>query len=372
MKSKTINAILTAKHAAWCRSITDEQVRKLAEENTIITGGSIVSLLQNEEVNDYDLYLRTPEAAFAIAQYYVKKLLENPPPAFKGDANHKVEVFAKLEPAIAEGQEALRIGGVVKGPQPPRVRVVVQSAGIAGETKQDDYQYFEGVRDMNEQANLTEAYVNNAMGRATAEGEITDPTEPDAYAEAVEALDNQPASKVTGESKKEKKTKEQSEDEEKRGKYRVLFMTSNAITLSDRIQIVLRFQGEPNEIHSNYDFTHCTSWWESWTKKLHLRPEALECILAKELRYQGSKYPICSVIRTRKFLTRGWTINAGQYVKMAYQIAQLDMNDPMVLEDQLVGVDSAYFSQLIQKLKEQPDPTHVDGTYLMTLIDKIF
>jgi hypothetical protein len=34
----------------------DEQVRKLALENTIVTGGSIASMLLNEKVNDFDIY----------------------------------------------------------------------------------------------------------------------------------------------------------------------------------------------------------------------------------------------------------------------------------------------------------------------------
>lgn len=365
MKSKTINKILTGKFIAWTKSIEDEAVRKVVEENSIITGGSIVSLLLNEPVSDFDVYFRTPEAAHTVAQYYVKKLLENPPPAFKNDSAHKVEIYSLLEPAIELGKEAMRIGGLVQGPQSARVRIVVKSAGIAGETKQEDYQYFEGIRNANEQAVAVEDYISRAVGEDYVEGQVTDNTEPGAHINNVTELDEHSADVIS--------------DAEvvkaaggKRTKYRVLFVTSNAITLSDQMQLVLRFQGEPEQIHENYDFVHCTSYWTSWDRKLTLRPEALECILAKELRYIGSKYPICSVIRTRKFITRGWTINAGQYVKMAYQISKLNMDDVQVLEDQLVGVDSAYFTQLIHQLKEKTVEQKVDGGYLMTLIDKIF
>lgn len=371
MKLKTINKILTGKLLAWTRSIEDEAVRKLAEANAICTGGAIVSMLQNEEINDFDIYLRTPEAAFAIAQYYVKKLKENPPATFRGDVKHTVEVTALLEPAIVVGAEAHRIGGNVKGPQDARVRIVVKSAGIASATaKQTDYQYFEGVQDPNAQAAVTDQYVSDAMGGDEyAEGQIGDTSEPvesSSYQGNVEALDDQPAIKVTT----------PSADDKKHGKYRVMFVTSNAITLSDQVQIVLRFQGDVDKIHENFDFTHATNSFTLWDKKLTLRPEALICIMTKELKYQGSRYPICSIIRLRKFISRGWTVNAGQIVKACYQISRLDMNDPAVLEDQLVGVDSAYFSQLISKLKEKVDSDGkvlpIDGTYLITLIDKIF
>ncbi len=386
MKKRTIEKILAGKHAAWCRSIEDEAVRKLAEQNTIVTGGSIVSLLQNEPYNDIDIYLRDAQTAFAIAQYYVKKLLENPPPAFKGNPTHTIDVSAIMEPPIAEGAEDKRLTGTVKGPQPARVRIVVKSAGIAGETKQEDYQYFEGVPAA-QQEQLTGDYVDAAIGRSEgrfAAGQVTDTTEPEfngddedgaGYEENLTALDETPAAALDD----KRETKAEKEDAQKRGKYRVLFVTSNAITLSDSCQIVIRFQGEPDDIHRNFDYAHVLSHWCSWTKKLTLNPIALECVMNKELRYIGSLYPLCSVIRLRKFLSRGWTINAGQIVKMLWQVNQLNLSDPQVLEDQLVGVDSAYFSQVISALKRKMEKdavegqvAEVDGTYLMSLIDRIF
>jgi hypothetical protein len=311
-------------------------------------------LLTDAEVSDFDIYFRDSKTAFAVAEYYVKKLKENPPAAFKDcECNFKTI----LEPVIAEGEETVRAGNLLtKGPQPERVRIVVETTSGAkknfrGEEiveRHKEYQDFQ-----------------------YAEGQVTDDTEPGSgsYEGNAEELDDIDSKHL--DDKKEKKN----------GKYRVLFVTANAITLSDKIQIVLRFQGDVNEIHSNYDFTHCTNAWTSWDKELHLRIEALKCIMAKELVYQGSKYPIASMIRTRKFITRGWTINAGQYVKMAFQVAQLDLNNPAVLEDQLVGVDSAYFSMLIQKLNEDlnkkladnPNASReVDSNHVITLIDKIF
>lgn len=380
MKRRTIERILTSKHRTWCESITDEAVRKVAQDNAIITGGSIVSLLSKEEPNDYDVYFRTPEAAFAIAGYYVAKLLESPPPAFKGTPDRKVDISAVLEDAIADGIEGKRIGGMVKGPQPARVRIVVKSAGVAGAAKQDDYQYFEGAPAA-EQAQLTDDYITAATSRP-AEGQVTDDTEPGeeegglGYEEAADEAEAIPAATLD---EPAPKTKAQREDAAKRGRYRVLFVTSNAITLSDKVQLIIRFQGEPGDIHRNFDYQHVLSYWTSWDKRLVLNPVSLECIMAKELRYVGSLYPLCSVIRLRKFIARGWTVNAGQIIKMLWQVNQLDLSNPLVLEDQLVGVDSAYFAQVISALKAKLDKEavdgrvpEVDGTYLMTLVDKVF
>lgn len=154
-------------------------------------------------------------------------------------------------------------------------------------------------------------------------------------------------------------------------RYRPVFMSTNAITLANKVQIIVRFYGEPDQIHENYDFVHCTNYWSSWDNQLVLRQPALEALLARELRYVGSKYPVCSVIRLRKFIKRGWTINAGQILKMVMQISELDLTDPKVLEDQLTGVDSAYFMQLMTKLREK-DPEKVNAGYLVEIIDRLF
>jgi hypothetical protein len=75
MQSKTIKSVLRRKVEAWAKTVTDPEVAKIIQENTIITGGAIVSMLMQEPVNDYDVYFRTGEAAFAVAKYYVDKFV---------------------------------------------------------------------------------------------------------------------------------------------------------------------------------------------------------------------------------------------------------------------------------------------------------
>ena len=157
--------------------------------------------------------------------------------------------------------------------------------------------------------------------------------------------------------------------------YRPIFMTANAITLSNKVQLVIRFFGDPEEIHENYDFIHCTCYYLPHEHKLVLPAKALESIITRELRYMGSKYPICSIIRTRKFIKKNWTINGGQYLKMAFQVNELNLEDLEVLEDQLIGVDAYYFQQLIKILREKKEKDSafsLGSNYLAVIIDKIF
>ena len=270
MKSKTIKKYLSENFNNFVDSITDEKVRVLVRKNSIITGGSIVSLLLNEPVNDYDIYFTDKETTKRVANYYVKLFIDNNPE------------YKSTDLYVKEDEET------------DRISIFCKSSGVAI-----------GVNE---------------------------------------------------------------------GKYVPTCLTTNAVTLTNDIQLVLRFYGEPEEIHKYYDFVHATNYWTSKDNKLVLNPKALECILTKELLYNGSKYPLCSIIRTKKFIRRGWTINAGQYVKMALQLNELDLTNPAVLEEQLTGVDSAYFTLFLRWFRDNkqniPEKDYVP--YLTTVIDRIF
>lgn len=157
-------------------------------------------------------------------------------------------------------------------------------------------------------------------------------------------------------------------------KYRVTFLSPNAISLSDDIQIVIRFYGTPAEIHKTFDFIHATNYF-TFKDGVVTNIPALESILTKQLHYQGSLYPLTSVIRTKKFLGRNWKINAGEYLKMMFQISLLDLTNIDVLEEQLIGIDVAYFGTLIKALRDHKAgnkdfvPT---AEYMNTMINRIF
>lgn len=161
---------------------------------------------------------------------------------------------------------------------------------------------------------------------------------------------------------------------------RKVIVTKNAVTLIGKkdepiIQLVTRFVGNPDEIHENYDFEHTKCYFDPSENYLHLPQSSLESIITKELKYTGSKYPLASIIRTRKFIQRNWSVNAGQYLKMAIQLNDLNLSDPDVLKDQLVGVDMAYFQQIINdienKIKKDKN-FQLNTEYVMNLIDEKF
>lgn len=153
-------------------------------------------------------------------------------------------------------------------------------------------------------------------------------------------------------------------------KYFPQFFSPNAISLSDDIQIVVRFHGNAEDIHKTFDFVHATNYF-TFKDGLVTNKEALESILTKQLKYQDSLYPLTTIIRVKKFLKRGWNISAGELLKVMFQISELDLKNPNVLEEQLIGVDVAYFGKLIEILRGI-DTENMTSSYLNTIIDKVF
>lgn len=152
-------------------------------------------------------------------------------------------------------------------------------------------------------------------------------------------------------------------------KYQVAFCSQNAISLTDDLQIVLRFNGNVEQIHKTFDFVHATNFF-TFEDGLVTNVAALESILTKTLRYQGSLYPLTSVIRMKKFIQRGWTVNAGEILKMLFQVSELNLKSLEVLEEQLIGVDVAYFALLIAILRDTKEV--YTAHHLTALIDKVF
>lgn len=313
MNRKHMNSQLCKIFNNFLESVESEEVKEALREGTIITGGALVSLLQGEKPHDYDLYFKDFKTCYKVADYFVEKFNEE----HKKKASIKIRTSKEINEHSTDKwisyENALE---EIKNNGEPRIKIFIQSSGVAGE---------EDIEDDDMQTNIT----------------------PDANIDEIE----------------------------EKPKYVPKYLTSNAISLSGKIQLVIRFYGDPQEIHENYDFVHCTNYWTSWEKKVTLKLEAMEAIINKELIYVGSKYPLCSIIRTRKFINRGWTINAGQYLKMCMQLNELDLKNIQVLEDQLVGVDSTYFNILISALQEKQKSNNdfeVSSSYVASIVDKIF
>lgn len=303
---KTASKIIQGKVDNWISSIDDELLQAKLKVGVMVSGGCITSLLIGEKVNDFDIYFNSKQLTIDVCNYYVKKF---------NDTNYMEDSDKVTIPQVKVDDDGL-------------VSIYIRSKGYASENNEDtaslQYEYFE---QMEEQA--AKDYIEKDIGHAL--------------------------------------------DKEKRStgaKYRPVYLSTNAITLSDKIQLITRFYGSPEDVHKNFDFVHAMCYWTR-DKGCVVSIEAMDCMNSKVLKYNGSLFPLCSQFRIAKFVARGWKINAGQQFKIQKQISELDLNSIKVLRSQLSGVDTAYFNDVLTKL-EDAGIDKVDNTYLMTLIDKMF
>jgi len=325
MNKKNIKNHLNKKIDDWIGTIEDENLQSIIRDNVIVTGGCIVSLLNGEEPHDYDIYFKTKDAVKAVAEYYVEKFNKTHG-EIENKIGYKTRAFvldgANKEECIAKG-EGWDWGSAMLDIPEDRVKIIIRSDGVAEEKEEEN---IEGL----------------------------DPED------LMERGDMVAAKKIESKNK---------------NKYRPVFLSPNAITLSDGVQLVIRFYGSTSKIHENFDYIHCTSSYNYYLRDLTLPSEALTAIINKELVYSGSKYPVASIVRLRKFLKRGWHINAGQILKMSFQISQLNLTDPVVLEEQLVGVDTMYFKHIIETIESdmaKNENFEVSNEYFLSIVDKVF
>jgi hypothetical protein len=324
MKRNTLAALFNNKIEAWLETIKDLNVRAAASRDVILSGGAIASGLMGDKINDYDLYFRTQDTALAVAKYYCD--------VFTTSQGQKENPNGTSRNPTASIEQIENCRGTIED----RVVIRIKSAGKTVENDNKEYKYFEG-----SSACEVEQYFESTHS-------VENPIE------TVEELQTSLSQSA------------------KLGKFRPVFLTDNAISLSEKVQLVIRFYGNPDELHANYDFVHAMCYYDYSKREMNVPPVAMESMMSKALVYGGSLYPIASLLRIRKFLARGWRINAGQMLKIVYQASQLDLNDPKVLREQLIGVDMAYMHQLLGLLNNKEAGQKIDSTYFAKLVDEVF
>lgn len=360
MLEKHMKSVLSRKITQWLASIDDEEVRRLACRDVIVSGGCFTSFIQGEQPNDYDLYFATMEATVAVAKYYIRKF-------YGVDKDHEARMqvwhLNTVQEIRREQSREYELWCSLRAKADNDAPVDFKSTGETFKSEEDYRDFMAFWQELDDlPPERVYIYIPSSGVASSSPDDFGTPDDEEEVVqwEKAEATKTIPTKKA--------------KDEEK--PYRPVFFTSNAITLTDGIQLVTRFYGDPKQIHDNYDFVHTKAYWWHSKHELSVPKEVYEAVANKVLIYTGSKYPVCSMFRVRKFLKRGWTVNAGQLLKIAIQISDLDLDNFHVLKDQLIGVDFAYFQNLLYLLREKDGKfqfdRRIDRTYFLQLIDKIF
>jgi hypothetical protein len=151
----------------------------------------------------------------------------------------------------------------------------------------------------------------------------------------------------------------------------VTWYSRAAITIG-KCQFIIKYIGQPKQVVSAFDFQHCMGYFVPNTNELGLDLPTVDSIHQRELRYTGSNYPVSAMFRLRKYIKRGYSVTAGEMLKISYQISQLDLTDLNVLVDQLVGVDVSYFAYFVVLLKDATKEELQSFDYISNHIDMAF
>ena len=119
---------------------------------------------------------------------------------------------------------------------------------------------------------------------------------------------------------KVKKYFETAHTKNKDDKFHVKLITDNAINLSDKIQLITKFWGDPSFVTDEFDWQHIKSWYSCKEEKLYLTSDVYQLVVEKELIYTGSDYPLSSLMRLKKYIKKGWNVSNTTILHIALDI----------------------------------------------------
>ncbi|WP_396189917.1 hypothetical protein [Flavobacterium sp.] len=120
-----------------------------------------------------------------------------------------------------------------------------------------------------------------------------------------------------------------------------------------RIQLIIKFTGNPYDIFEWFDFTITHGAYRFDVKQFEFGDRFFQDVSKRRLVYSGnSQYPICAMYRTKKYVSRGYDLPGATIMHIALCIIQLKIESYADLKAQLMGIDTMY----LQKLLEAKDP----------------
>jgi hypothetical protein len=122
------------------------------------------------------------------------------------------------------------------------------------------------------------------------------------------------------------------------------YLSKNALTLSNGVQLIFRFIGEPKEVFSTFDYEHCKVYWRPNPTGLllgsvHYEGRSLESLAKNELIYTANtRFVLSAVSRLNKFIKRGWGIAPSSLLSLAVSSSKVKWDNKADLEEELLGI----------------------------------
>lgn len=158
----------------------------------------------------------------------------------------------------------------------------------------------------------------------------------------------------------------------------IKFVSRNAITLQNNLQIIFRFVGQPEEVFKTFDFEHCKCYWKSLPTgltagKFYIDPKASLAFATKQLVYtQRSRFILSALYRMTKFVRRGWSVPLSTLYALTQDASTIDLTDPKVVESELLGFYGFRLNDLSAVIAlSVGDDGRVDPTKLISYLEKL-
>lgn len=139
------------------------------------------------------------------------------------------------------------------------------------------------------------------------------------------------------------------------------FLSDNAITWKRKahgsrrvfqVQLITRFTGTPREIFEWFDFTIVQDAYDFIYNEFSFGDRFFQDIAARKLVFCGkSKFPICAMYRTKKYIARGYNCPGSTIMHIALSIVRLEIKTYKDLKEQLMGIDTQYLIDLLSQEK---------------------
>jgi hypothetical protein len=154
--------------------------------------------------------------------------------------------------------------------------------------------------------------------------------------------------------------------------YKLAFSSDNAESYScngKKIQLIKKLYGTPEYVMSKFDYT-VVMCARTNDNTFIFSDKFFENLADKTLIFNADiAYPIASLIRSRKYINRGYKFPTVEMVKIAFKINSLKMETYKDVKEQLEGIDTLLLKELTDSLIENKDKTF-DFTEFLVYIDE--
>ena len=123
--------------------------------------------------------------------------------------------------------------------------------------------------------------------------------------------------------------------------YLLRYVSKNAFSFKNGIQLIFRFIGEPEEVFTTFDYEHCKVAYKLSAVDsgvIQFLGQSSEAIATRSLIYTGRSRFVCSALsRMIKFSSRGWKLSPQVLLNLLASCLKIDWSSLKAVEEELLG-----------------------------------